>query len=118
MGTNYYLRKNVCKECGRYDETHIGKASYGWKFLFDHNDWEYFEKNKESVIKFLKSGGIYDEYEKHIPFKKLMEVIEEHKKGLDIKNYNKENPKLEDSILCNFDMYIEDFRFANNSDFR
>jgi len=33
VGTNYYLRKNVCEHCGRGDkDKHIGKASYGWCF--------------------------------------------------------------------------------------
>ena len=32
MGTNYYLRTNICEDCGRYDETHVGKSSCGWKF--------------------------------------------------------------------------------------
>jgi hypothetical protein len=32
MGTNYYLKKNICKCCNRYDELHIGKSSVGWCF--------------------------------------------------------------------------------------
>lgn len=32
MGTNYYLREKCCKECGRYNELHIGKSSGGWAF--------------------------------------------------------------------------------------
>jgi len=34
MGTNYYLQYNICKHCGRFDSVHIGKASVGWKFMF------------------------------------------------------------------------------------
>ena len=35
MGTNYYVAKNLCECCNRYDEEyHIGKASYGWAFSF------------------------------------------------------------------------------------
>jgi hypothetical protein len=33
MGTNYYLKRDVCEHCGRAAETlHIGKSSYGWCF--------------------------------------------------------------------------------------
>jgi hypothetical protein len=32
MGTNYYLNKPRCPECGRRDRLHIGKSSYGWTF--------------------------------------------------------------------------------------
>jgi len=34
MGTNYYHRTNICEKCGRFDETHIGKSSWGWTFSF------------------------------------------------------------------------------------
>lgn len=34
MGTNYYLRNNICEKCDLYDELHIGKSSAGWRFSF------------------------------------------------------------------------------------
>ncbi len=34
MGTNYYLRYNICDCCDRYDEIHVGKSSFGWSFSF------------------------------------------------------------------------------------
>jgi hypothetical protein len=35
MGTNYYLRTDVCTHCNRERERiHIGKSSAGWPFLF------------------------------------------------------------------------------------
>lgn len=35
MGTNYYVAKNKCDCCKRYDkEYHIGKSSWGWSFTF------------------------------------------------------------------------------------
>lgn len=33
MGTNYYAETNVCPHCKRSDVIHIGKQSYGWRFL-------------------------------------------------------------------------------------
>lgn len=32
MGTNYYLKTNICEKCGRSDKIHIGKSSAGWCF--------------------------------------------------------------------------------------
>jgi hypothetical protein len=40
---------------------HIGKQSAGWKFYFNHNDWQYFT-NKETLIKWLYTVEIFDEY--------------------------------------------------------
>lgn len=43
MGTNYYLRgdqPSACKCCGHTpprEEVHVGKSSWGWKFLFKGN---------------------------------------------------------------------------------
>ena len=46
---------------------HIGKKSYGWKFLFNHNNWEYYNETRESIDAFLKScAGIFDEYDNEI----------------------------------------------------
>lgn len=80
MGTNFYLRRNLSNDQkellkqyidqDEYDkirdnlpgDIHIGKRSYGWKFLWNANKFQYFEPNIESLYEFLKSGDIYDEY--------------------------------------------------------
>ena len=80
MGTNYYLRQKISNDKkelmkslidqGDFNELkdmipekiHIGKQSYGWKFLWNANRFEYFEPSIESLYDFLKSGDIYDEY--------------------------------------------------------
>ena len=79
MGCNYYaiqkatddLKKKIIDAVNSNDfvlakkmipETiHIGKNSGGWKFCFNHNNWEYFEKSKESLEVFLLACEIYDE---------------------------------------------------------
>lgn len=38
MGTNYYIRYNICSCCNRSDEVHIGKSSMGWQFTFHSVD--------------------------------------------------------------------------------
>jgi len=42
MGTNYYLKTEMCECCGLHDESntmHIGKSSYGWCFSLHVGKW-------------------------------------------------------------------------------
>lgn len=42
---------------------HLGKRSYGWQFIWNHNNGEYYDVNIDSIKEFLNSPGtIYDEY--------------------------------------------------------
>lgn len=42
---------------------HIGKRSGGWKFLFNHNNWQYYDYTRESIDSFLRECyEIEDEY--------------------------------------------------------
>ena len=42
---------------------HIGKCSYGWKFLFNHNNWKYYDYTRESINRFLCTcESLEDEY--------------------------------------------------------
>lgn len=34
---------------------HIGKRSGGWRFLFNHNNWKYYDYSRESIDRFLRS---------------------------------------------------------------
>ncbi len=75
-GTNYYHRKNTCKCCGRYDEMHIGKASFGWSFGFHGTDKI---KSIRDWKKELQEGQIFDEYGREILFDEFFEVVEDGK---------------------------------------
>lgn len=62
MGTNYYVAKNLCECCNRYDEEyHIGKASHGWAFSFRGYRSERLV-SWQSWKEFLKDKIIMDEY--------------------------------------------------------
>lgn len=96
MGTNFYLRHKISEEdkkllknaieeddpltidkltqCTR--EIHIGKASYGWKFLWDANYFIHFKPNKESILNWLKSGVIYDEYNDKHSYDEFIQFLE------------------------------------------
>jgi len=107
MGTNYYLRYNMCIGCHRYSEIHIGKSSYGWAFIFkaiddyyditsldpkisligddnihikisSYKEWkEFFQKY---VIEF-ETAKIFDEYGTEISLEEFYKLIELKKDG-------------------------------------
>jgi hypothetical protein len=73
MGVNYYIRENYCKGCGRYDRRHIGKSSFGWKFLFSTDLGE----TKKKIMKILNKNkhNIIDEYGNIISLSYLKNLI-------------------------------------------
>lgn len=83
----------------RFKPIHIGKSSKGWQFLFDHNNWEYYEGTKASINAFLqdeilKGGRIIDESLNEITLKELWEIVESHKDGLNAKSGYERDLKL------------------------
>lgn len=76
MGTNYYVAKDKCECCKRYDTVyHIGKSSYGWAFSFRG-----YKEGKLITWKawkeFLKEQLIVDEYGDFIEYEKFVTMIE------------------------------------------
>lgn len=76
MGTNYYVAKNLCECCNRYDEEfHIGKSSMGWAFSF--HGYPTFElKSWKQWKEFLKDQMIKDEYGDTISYEDFVNLIE------------------------------------------
>ena len=84
MGTNYYVKREVCPHCGRGDgDLHVGKSSGGWTFALhvypDDNintldDWK----------PILERSEIRDEYGRSVSYPDLLAVIteREHPRGL------------------------------------
>lgn len=115
MGTNFYLRKKLDEDTKEllkkyidesnldeideilkdYREIHIGKRSYGWKFLWDAHYFKYFKPNKKSIFDWLKSGDIYDEYGEKFTFNQFIndELKNCLDKGCDAQQYAMEDPK-------------------------
>lgn len=95
MGTNYYA---VQKKPTIASPLHIGKSSYGWKFLFHEvnrgfceydydleihtfEQWkDYLQNNKEIII--------LDEYDRKISVKDFFELIAEKQKNENVENFN------------------------------
>ena len=81
MGTNFYVRFEPCKTCGRSDEEyHIGKSSGGWCFTL-HVEPDENINTLEDVKKIWEKSGskIYDEYGGEISSEKMMEIITDRK---------------------------------------
>lgn len=109
MGTNYYLKKNLnsedklrlikdiindeenaedIQELLKSKYVHIGKQSWGWKFLFDANNFKYFSPDLQSIEEFLSSGIIEDEYGKEYTKEEFLNKIA--KEGFTLESYFEE----------------------------
>lgn len=87
MGTNYYVAKNLCECCNRYDEEyHIGKSSFGWAFSFQGYREERLVSWK-AWKEFLKNKTIKDEYGDTMSYEDFVEMVEGYKSP----NYVHEN---------------------------
>ena len=112
MGTNFYLRqklsqdqrKEINKALDNGDFTkarellpkdiHIGKRNGGWKFHWDHNYFQYYKPSKESLIEWLKSGQIVDEYGDEFTFDQFWneEIAHFLYEGYDMDSFAKKYP--------------------------
>jgi len=92
MSTNYYLRTNICECCNRYDEQHIGKKSYGSKFVFYlPEEYEVCRDYFVEVCRIVLTGNgkIFDEYGKEVTIRELKDVV---------KSEDKDEGRLVDSL--------------------
>lgn len=114
MGTNYYAYKiedimsintssplNAFLSSKNLEKIHIGKASYGWDFLYNHNDWKYYRP--ETMYAFLEECIIIDEYDRVISLSEFKSI------AINRKMYNERDMK-----------YFENhgnFIFSNSTEF-
>lgn len=112
MGTNFYLRQKLSQEQRKEidkaldngdftkarellpKDIHIGKRSGGWKFHWDHNYFKFFKPSKESLIEWLKSGQIIDEYGDEFTFDQFWneEIAHFLYEGYDMASFAKKYP--------------------------
>ncbi len=102
MGCNYYGKrrftegmKNKVRELidkNDFDavrkilprEIHLGKSSFGWVFIFNHHNFEYFKNYEKSFKKFIDSCDIKDEYGKIVSNEEFWDLVEEKRGGCNI----------------------------------
>jgi len=79
VGTNYYVAKNKCECCKRFDkEYHIGKSSFGWAFSFQGYRWNKLISWR-NWKEFLKTEHIVDEYGEEMDYEAFCWMIETYK---------------------------------------
>jgi len=74
MGMNYYVKLDECKHCGRFEEIHLGKASCGWKFLFQLNGKKYYSSIDE-LKEWLKGKEIINEDDELVSHEEFWGVV-------------------------------------------
>lgn len=75
MGTNYYAKINICPTCKRpEEEIHLGKSSYGWKFMFQYNGGKMYQ-TAEEMRRWLVGKVIEDEYGKRVSQKAFWKMV-------------------------------------------
>lgn len=77
------------KEDEKENTIHIGKRSGGWKFLFNHNNWKYYDYTQKSINEFLQSCyKLENEYGDEISIEQFWkEYVEDFSKGFNGKKY-------------------------------
>ena len=73
MGTNYYHKTNICPQCGRFDEAHIGKSSAGWQFSF--RGYPEIRSYKDWIKELKRNGVIYDEYGRGVTLREFKSMV-------------------------------------------
>lgn len=61
-----YSLDNIVDQCQQIKDQHIihlGKRSFGWQFLWDPQDNEFYANNLKSITEFLNTGGGWIENE-------------------------------------------------------
>lgn len=154
MGTNYYAvrllnesDKETAKKMIDNDEyedlkemienkcenVHIGKSSYGWKFLFNWNKGKFYSPLKSSINDFLEQHRIVDEYGREIALEAFWDMVESKQDGMDNEEYYEKyendhnckigfgesyyNPQLEQYNPKFYEFYSDGLRFSTVTDF-
>lgn len=99
MGTNYYVKKNLCDSCKRSDPIHLGKSSAGWKFLLQANGFEHY-KNWKEMKAWLADKVIENEYEERVSVENFVDLVE--KKHADPELWDHHTARPDQNILDDF----------------
>lgn len=151
MGVNYYVcrklsnddkkKANELLENDKYAELidfindksfkiHIGKQSCGWQFLFNHNDFKYYELNRNDIYNFLLKHEIVNEYGEIISNDDFWKMVDNNIDKLNNKQYYEKEPMLPFMILDEiipmnlrkynvelYEFYSDGLRFSSSTEF-
>lgn len=138
MGTNYYVRIKPEKaelqkaldnedwgalRAGLPKQVHIGKSSYGWQFIFNHNDGKHYKRTRASIDAFIRSGQLVDEYECPVMPEDFWLLVDAKKDHLCEKSYLKKHPSINPGKPLPFwandvtEFFEDGLRFSDSADF-
>lgn len=84
MGNNFFIKKDTCKYCGHCSEKlHIGKSSFGHKFMFSTD----IGTTYEDILKVIINETIVDEYGTEIKFNDFKMKVALKQNGSDEYNF-------------------------------
>ena len=94
-GTDQFQNLSPWDEFTDNVKVHLGKRSMGWKFLWNFNEDKFF-KDKESLLEFIKSGRILDEYGDELSQDEFIEMSFSwgQEDGFDSESYYLKYPEL------------------------
>jgi hypothetical protein len=96
--------EDLCYHMNRF-KIHIGKSSCGYKFLFNSNDFRYYDHTRESINRFLcDCKEIVDEYGFNYTVEAFWEVVDNHKEGVSYP-------------AGDLDIAEKDYRFSKSTEF-
>jgi hypothetical protein len=98
-------------------KVHLGKRSSGWKFLWNFNNDKYY-KDKESLLEFIRSGRIVNEYSEELNVEEFIEMSLSwgEDDGWDLETYYEENPTHR-SPYGKPERYVDGLRISDSVDF-
>ena len=106
MGTNYYIKENICPLCKRADkEIHLGKSSSGWRFMFNYNKGRYYKDIKE-MQKWLADKRIEDEYGEEVSHLDFWDMVQDKQKEKSDGGVGKYRDLI---IIDSYDFYDREF---------
>ena len=96
---------------------HLGKRSMGWKILWNFNEDKFF-KDKESLLEFIKSGRILDEYGDELSQDEFIEMSFSwgQEDGFDSESYYLKYPESRNS-WSKPERYVDGLRISDSTDF-
>ena len=116
-GTDQFQNLSPWDEFTDNVKVHLGKRSVGWKFLWNFNEDKFF-KDKESLLEFIKSGRILDEYGDELSQDEFIEMSFSwgQEDGFDSESYYLEYPESRNS-LSKPERYVDGLRISDSIDF-
>lgn len=122
--TDYYDIKEFLDVMEKKYNIHLGKRSYGWQFLWDYHDGNFFKDNLKSIKEFLQKnkGTIVDEYEHKYTIDEFLNdeiTLYRDKDHCDAMQYHLEHPteRLSYNIAAHEFISKDGLRFSKDEDF-